>query len=256
MSQAQNPTMKPASFKSTLRTVLGDNAYRIVSQSPRILRMILNPSYEYETAATATFLKEGSVCFDVGGHYGLFSRFMSPLVGKTGQIYAFEPSSITCGVFKTVKRVCGLRNIHIENCALSDAPGSLTLTIPVKAHGGLGTSLAFLGTGNGVNETVRVRTLDDFAQEHNLQRCDFIKCDVEGAEFMMLKGALKTITQFKPVLMFEVDAKHLTRNSHTIADIETVLRGLNYTFFLWKDGKFAPINEMLDKENVFCMQAF
>lgn len=256
MSQPNASIAQPTSFKARVRSTLGDNAYRIVSQAPRILRMIVKPSYELETAATPLLLKPGMVCFDIGGHYGLFSRFMSPLVGKTGRIYAFEPSALTCGVFRTVKRVCGLSNVEITQCAMADTPGELTLTIPIKAHGGLGTSLAHLGPAldrPGITETVEVKTLDNFVRERGITQCDFIKCDVEGAELLVIKGAAETIARFKPAMMFEIAAAHLKRHNHTVAEIEAVLRGYGYSFYLWRNNGFEPVDGLRD-DNIFCLQ--
>lgn len=54
-------------------------------------------------------------------------------------------------------------------------------------------------------ETVqcKLRTLDDYTAETKI-RVDFIKCDVEGAELLVFKGAIDTIARDKPVIFSEI----------------------------------------------------
>jgi len=47
---------------------------------------------------------------------------------------------------------------------------------------------------------VRTTTLDNFVHENNLQKVDFIKADIEGAERIMLKGARQVLRDFSPKL--------------------------------------------------------
>ena len=49
-------------------------------------------------------------------------------------------------------------------------------------------------------ESVKVTTIDSFVEKHSLTRVDFIKCDIEGAERNMLRGAKNTLKTFAPKL--------------------------------------------------------
>jgi FkbM family methyltransferase len=46
-------------------------------------------------------------------------------------------------------------------------------------------------------------TLDDFVAEANINKNDFIKVDIEGAEYLFFKGAKKVLTELKPKILFE-----------------------------------------------------
>jgi FkbM family methyltransferase len=50
------------------------------------------------------------------------------------------------------------------------------------------------------SEIISITTLDKFVEENNIERVDFIKADIEGAERDMLKGAAMTLKKFAPKL--------------------------------------------------------
>lgn len=250
------PSMaKPSvSFKTTLRHTLGDNLYRMVTQTPRLLNSLLRPRYDAESAALPQLVAPGATCFDIGANYGQYSRLLSPLVGPHGRVYAFEPSSITCRGLRWVGRLLRWRNVTISQCALSDQPGQFALTIPIKSHGGLGIALAHLGQSidrDGIQEMVQVQTLDGFMAEHGLTSCDFIKADVEGAELLMLQGARAALQRHRPVLMLEVNAGYLPRHGHNMAQLHAFLEAENYRACLWKNGEFEETKELQHEQNHF-----
>lgn len=245
------------SLSEFLRRRLGNSAYRFVTQTPRLMNFIWRPHYEPEAEALPQLVTAGMTCFDIGANYGHYSRLLSPIVGRSRSVYAFEPSSITCRGLRSACFLLGLRNVHIMQCALADAPGWLTLTIPIKAHGGLGVALAHLGGpadgGPGVTETVAVNALDGFVRERRVAACDFIQSDVEGAELLALKGGLDTIGRFKPALLLEVDASYLRRNYHTIGDLETLLRQQGYGIYVWDDGSLQGVESLQDRRDNFAI---
>ncbi len=240
--------------QTLMRKALGDSTYRVLTQSPRLIRFILNPKYEPEVPFLKQFVKEGATCLDIGANYGFYTRALSPLAGNSGAVHSFEPSSITCGFLKLVKRVLGWRNVEIHQCALSDKPGELELTIPIKKHGGLGIALAHLGRSEGeegISETVAVKTLDQFMDENNITKCDFIKCDVEGAEMLVLLGAEKTIAKYRPAMMFEVVDVFLKRNGHSIAQMNQWIHDHNYTIHTLENGVLIKVDGLVDIRNNF-----
>jgi FkbM family methyltransferase len=244
-------------FREFLRRRVGDAAYRAVTQTPRLMNYLFRPHYESEAEALPQLVTTGMTCFDIGANYGHYSRLLSPIVGESGGIYAFEPSAITCQGLRNARFLLRLRNVHITQCALADAPGALALTIPVKRNGGLGVALAHLGDAAdrrpGLAETVAVNTLDGFMRERGVAACDFIKCDVEGAELRVLEGGLDTIGRFRPTMLLEIDASYLRRNHHTIADVESLLRQQDYQFYVWGNDSLQAQKALSDQRNNFAI---
>ena len=242
------------SSKYYLRRLLGDYKYRAITQTLRIANYILRPRYEPEVAALPLLVGSGDYCFDIGANYGHYSRLLSPLVGTSGHIYACEPSAITSAGLRMAKRLLRLRNVHIHQCALADVPGEMTLTIPIKEHGGLGIALAHLGPSlhrEGITEVVRVRTLDEVMASHGIMRCDFIKCDVEGAELLVLRGGVGTIRQFKPTMLLEIDSSYLARHDHTLEEVQSFLRNEGYGFYGWDGAKLIAAAGLHNHSNNF-----
>ena len=82
---------------------------------------------------------------------------------------------------------------------------------------------------SGVTDKVSTITIDNLVVEHKLHKLDFIKMDIEGAEMNALKGAIHSITTFRPTLAIAI--------YHQISDFVNVMKFINdlnlgYQFYL------------------------
>lgn len=232
-------------MRNAIRHALGDDAYRRLTLYPRILRMVVRPKPPRETAALPQLIKPGGVVFDVGANYGQYARVLSPLVGTTGCVYAFEPSRITMEGLRLMCRLLRLKNIAFHQLALSDQEGTAQLEIPIKDGGHLGVGLARLHSSDNwrsISEQVQVTTLDSFVERAGVRCCDFIKCDVEGAEYRVLQGALNTLRRHRPQLLIEIKDAQLRRYGNTAKQLVELLGGLRYDIYLWKDQRLARVD--------------
>ena len=136
----------------------------------------------------------GAVVIEAGANVGAHTLFLANQVGPEGIVYAFEPQRI---VFQTL---CG-------NLALNSIPNVIAMQVAVGAEIGqiqvpqpdylhVGNFGAVSLEGSVAGEVVPVATIDSLL----LQRCDFIKADVEGMEEFVLRGGEKTIRKHRPVL--------------------------------------------------------
>lgn len=175
------------------------------------------------------WIPEHAVIFDVGAQFGNFTKAFSRLHGASCSIHAFEPLEYNYRILETV--TAGLGNVHRHRLALSDRSGLTELYVPVKAHGKLGPGLAHFGKETGrdfIRERVEMQRLDDIAGDLNLTRLDFIKCDIEGAELPMLRGAADTLQSFRPVVYAEVNAAFTRRLGYTPDELFAFLHELAY----------------------------
>ena len=148
-------------------------------------------------------------------------------------IHAFEafPASV-----ELLKQMIALN--HMEGrilpvgLGLGRAKGSLNMTRRVESGSGMDVQLqpgeAAVPPGRKVVGTVGVTTIDDYVAEHQL-RPVAIKLDVEGAEYSVIEGALKTIRDFHPILLISI--YHRPQDFFEIRPlIETVTQKYEYRF--------------------------
>lgn len=143
----------------------------------------------------------GRTVIDIGAHRGIYSYWLREAVGPTGRVVAFEPQPEMIAELKKFKGSFRARNMDIVESGLSDTPGSATLN-RIGDHTG-GASLEHTHDPDATTFSVPVTTLDDFLAERNLGPIALIKCDVEGHERAVFRGARKTLTEDRPAMLFE-----------------------------------------------------
>ncbi len=183
------------------------------------------------------------VVIDVGAHSGQTAKIFARLASN-GKVYAFEPGSYALSVLRPAIWASRLSNIEIIPMGLSDEPGTATLSMPVKNHGGYGFGLSHMATPDDsrptVEETITISTLDKFVSDRALDRIDFIKADIEGWELAFLKGASATIGKFKPVFMLEIAENSLERANASPSDLFQLLGAHGYAAMKLESGEAAP----------------
>ncbi len=218
--------------------------------------------FEPETQVLHRWLKEGSVCLDIGAGYGRYAFFLSQLVQGAGQVHCFEPLDYNLAVLRAIVQFHRLNNVTIVPKALSNQSGTQSFVLPIKKQTGISRamahSLAHLATNsdsNGVKKTVPVTTMDQYASEHQLNRIDFIKCDVEGAELLVFEGAKNVLNRDKPVVLCEAYEAWLKRFGREREDLLRFFNQFNYQAFALKGKELVPIKELHEDGNYFFIPA-
>lgn len=136
--------------------------------------------------------------FDVGAHEGQSATYYKSIF-KNSNIYSFEPFQNS---FEILKRL-NLPNFKPYNLGLSDETGleSFSSNKGSATNSLLSLSLSAKETWGGYEGLSQVErvdceftTLDDFCDENNVGFVDFLKIDVQGSEFRVLKGAHKALS--------------------------------------------------------------
>lgn len=166
-----------------------------------------------ELGMVAQLILPGSTTIDVGANVGVFSRRMAELSGN-GLVIAFEPQGLARSVMTMAGFFRKRANIMIVPVALGDQSGLIELNIPLKRKGVVGTGLAHIGDDADLSakylvqkELVAVVSLDDALAQIDTGHISFIKIDVEGGEFAVLRGAVATIDRHRPSILCEIDAR-------------------------------------------------
>ncbi len=156
----------------------------------------------YEPHVTRTLkniLKEGMVFLDIGANVGYFSLLASDIVGDSGRVISFEPFPENVKLLYLNSKLNCSTNITIYPLALGDDER-------LWFYGGQGSN----GNISRIVDEMDVIlsqtlvfsvSLDTFLK--NIDRIDVIKIDIEGAEYLAMKGAEKLIDKFSPIIISE-----------------------------------------------------
>lgn len=204
------------------------------------------PWLESELVGVTQVIPRGGVCLDIGAAAGFYTAEMSRLVGPGGVVHSFEPLRFA---HATASRLLGLRsgaNVVRHSLALGETGDDVVMSVPLR-RGVPITGRSFVtrdATGLGSNaefdEHLRVvvdgDTLDAFGERVGLTRLDFVKIDVEGAELHVLRGGEATVERLRPVVMVEVEDRHLERFGTHSSQITAWFTARDYQMSLWDNG--------------------
>lgn len=210
-----------------------NHARRAVSRDRR------SAKHEPETRFIQELLAADDICLHVGASEGRHARVMAQAAPR-GRVFCFEPNSYSFAALGHFVRMHGLANVETIHAAVSDAPGEVTLNVPVKASGRAGRSFGVIGetaarsdvTATSVRrEHVPAVTLDGFLAERGL-KADFIRMDIEGAEILALRGAAGLIAEHRPNMLLEIHAVSLKENFGSSAgEVVELLLSAGYRMF-------------------------
>lgn len=183
-------------------------------------------------------LGDGSVAVDVGAHIGVDTLKLAHTVGPHGRVVAVEPNPLTVSELRENIRASGASNVTVAPVALADVEGELTLFDARKTGNSGASSLSARNAGDvGASYKVRARRLDDVVGELGLARVDVVKADVEGAELLVLRGGVDTLSRFHPRLVLEVVPRQLENMGASVQELETFLAAHGYARQRWIDYK-------------------
>jgi len=147
----------------------------------------------------------GWIVIDIGAHVGLYALKAARTVGKSGLVVAIEPDPENFRILKWNIRINRLRNVIPLRVAVADFNGYAKLYIDKIGKGG-GSIISRVS-----DEFIEVicLTLDRLLEYLRLRNVDLIKIDVQGAEYMVLKGAKKVLKSKLPKLVIEFHSRDL-----------------------------------------------
>ena len=139
---------------------------------------------------------------DIGGNYGTHSLLF--LVHGVATI-TFEPNSLCNHFFRLLCDLNGLKP-NLQSVALGERHGFVELSYPARDtwHGSTDTKVinGLAANHELITERVEQKKLDDYLPSFSAKNM-LIKIDTEGNELTVLKGAIETLKQFRPKVIFE-----------------------------------------------------
>lgn len=148
------------------------------------------PKHDWETShvdAIMNLVTDWSICVQAGGNQGMYPRLLSEAFAH---VYTFEPDPLN---FYCLVDNCQKDNIYKMQAALGEHTGLAKVNRGVMNNTGTHT------VSTEGDCFVPMVTIDSL----NLPSCGFIQLDIERYELYALKGAIRTIEKYKPVIQCE-----------------------------------------------------
>lgn len=176
-------------------------------------------------------IKPQSVVLDIGTNIGHVLLNFAKKVGDEGRVYGFEPDPYNFKMCQENISLNRFTNLQVENIALGNIESDLHLVIENSSNRGENKILDINDIKDKESSLVKVKKLDQWAEEKNLSRIDFIKIDTEGYELNVLMGGKELIKRFRPTIFIEVIDENLKRQHQSASDLISFLIDLDYVCY-------------------------
>jgi FkbM family methyltransferase len=135
----------------------------------------------FQELAVFQSLQDVQVVFDVGARADVDYLALNP----EAEYHLFEPNP---EFFDQLQEKVGNRkNVHLNNFGLGDKTGKYAYSNFYQAFTDGEAQI------EGTNQTLEIRTLDDYIAEHGIKRIDFLKIDTEGYDYKVLLGGSQAV---------------------------------------------------------------
>jgi FkbM family methyltransferase len=182
---------------------------RPIYLSPANALSVLKPGVAkfdpYLFALADRFVTDRSVIWDIGANAGVFALAAAH---RARHVTAIEPDPFNLALLHRTRALVRNRDLALDilPAAVSHEIGIASLRIP--ARGRAANSLAGATNGTqmgGVRDEIRVITVTlDWLLDHT-PAPTFVKCDAEGAEHWILRGASRLLREVRPTIVFELE---------------------------------------------------
>lgn len=191
---------------------------------------------------------EGATAIDIGANLGYYSRYISQAIGEGGKLYSVEPVAPILGVLRHNLRRCS--NVEILPYALGEEEREIVMCNDTARYQGyFGTGQNFVGDakaveGEQVGERFPAQMRRGSELFSKLTRLNFIKCDIEGYEVVVMNELRPLLERFRPTVLIETGGENR-------AKIIKLFHSLGYRGFTLEEGKEVPLSADSEKDIIW-----
>lgn len=211
---------------------------------------------DYERSETNMVLKlldfykqdDDFTCLDIGANVGWYTLNILKRF-KNANVFSFEPSPITVNRLKQNLKLNNFSDNKVFNIGFFNKNDKLDFYYDEEGSGA--SSLVDLRERDSVKKiSVYMERLDDWVKENDIKRVDFIKCDVEGAEYFVYQGGIKTIQENKPIVFSEMLRKWSAKFGYHPNNIISFFKDMGYKCYIIHKNEFLKELEVVDENTV------
>jgi FkbM family methyltransferase len=201
---------------------------------------------ETKLLCSKKLIKDDAIIFDVGANLGWYTIHWLKKFPNC-KVYPFEPVRETFDKLLDNVVLNGLKPYRVQNLALSNVNGESEFYVDLERVGA-SSMVNLRDTDKAIIEKCRTQKLDDFFFKVGLNRLDFIKIDVEGAEKLVIDGGINTIKSLKPIIYCELLRKWSAKFGYHPQDVVKLLAEIGYKcFYLDGENELQRIYEIDDQ---------
>jgi FkbM family methyltransferase len=173
--------------------------------------------------------KEGDVVIDIGAHIGRYTIIGAKRVGTNGKVVAIEANPSNFEMLNRNIKLNQLTNIISLNNAVYSKETKIKLYLPGEELGHTIYNTVMSDRAKNEDKFVEVsaNTLDYLLQLKGITDVNWVKIDVEGAEFEVLKGATNVLSKSKDIALL-IEIHNLSGGTNLYRPILEFLRLYNF----------------------------
>jgi len=187
--------------------------------------------YHYKVKS---FIKEDDIVLDIGANLGYFAKTFSRITSK-GKVICVEPLP---QYFNVLTHFLGnKKNVTLHNVALGKESGTVTMVLPMQ-DGMIRTGLPYVSKEKTTSNerTQEVRIVNPLSLIEGEPKLDYIKCDIEGYEWIVFQALKPALIRHLPIVQIEISQKNLNDFINFFTALEYVQYGISNHEVIKEDG--------------------
>ena len=153
-------------------------------------------------------LRPGDVAVDLGAFRGTHTLPMAASVrGPGGAVHAFEANPEMAAALRARLAAPDVAHVTLHEAAVGLEDGEAEYVLALDSPGYSGLRAREYDQPDMRTEVIRVRATRLDTALAGLERCAFVKADLEGGEFDALRGGEALIARLRPAISFEFGAR-------------------------------------------------
>lgn len=191
------------------------------------------------------FIGDKPTVFDVGSNKGHFSDLMLSEYGDNSSLYLFEPNKMLLDFTKI--RFEYRPNVTYSQYGISDKTGKHKFFYFENYNNEISS---FYEDKEGGWEGLPMKTgevdtisIDEYCGKNKIDRIDFLKLDIEGAEYLAILGAAKMLEADKiKVIQIEYGGHYVRANSK-FTDVINFVSKFGYKVYKYAVNNFFEVKD-------------
>jgi len=196
--------------------------------------------YDADFSRSWSFIRPGDTVFDIGANIGMWSIGAARRTGAAGKVHAFEPLNSNFARLEENLALNGTTNVLPHQVAVMDRAGDFKFYPSPNNNSGVGRIV--VDDWSGPHCLVEGITVDEYCARERILSVNLLKLDVEGAEYLVLKGATGLLSSpLAPTIVFEVQRVMTEDLKYSPEELEELLVGFGYSIRAFRGGTWQQI---------------